>query len=212
MVAVGAPGAARLVSVPTQGFETARWRSLLPGLSRVQTRADVRRPRVVAVKQCPGRDLVAGQVDRGVDQLIRASTGPPRVTPMPAPHLLHHLGVFASDFAASESFYTNALAALDVRAGYRTETIAEYWIPEHDAPSLSLESARTSAEVTRGLHVAFEAADRNAVDAFHEAAVKAGGTSRNEPRHWPEYRAYAAFVSDPDGNNVEALVKDANVS
>jgi catechol 2,3-dioxygenase-like lactoylglutathione lyase family enzyme len=128
---------------------------------------------------------------------------------MPARHLVHHLGVFASDFAASESFYTNALAALDIRAGYRTETIAEFWIPEDDAPSLSLETADDSEHVTRGLHIAFEAADREAVDAFYQAAVKAGGTSRHEPRHWPEYRAYAAFVSDPDGNNIEALVKDA---
>ena len=47
-----------------------------------------------------------------------------------------------SDFAASESFYTNALAALDVQAGYRTESIAEYRMPEHDTPSLSLESAQ----------------------------------------------------------------------
>jgi catechol 2,3-dioxygenase-like lactoylglutathione lyase family enzyme len=128
--------------------------------------------------------------------------------PMPAAHLVHHLGVFASDFTASESFYTSALAALDVRAGYRTDTIAEYWIPADDAPSLSLEAAQTSAEVTRGLHLAFEAADRSAVDAFHRAAVAAGGTSRHEPRHWPEYRSYAAFVNDPDGNNIEALVKE----
>ena len=72
---------------------------------------------------------------------------------MPARHLVHHLGVFASDFAASESFDTNALAALDVQAGYRTESIAEYWMPEHDTPSLSLESAQDSADVTRGLHL-----------------------------------------------------------
>lgn len=132
-----------------------------------------------------------------------------RVDPVPPPRLIHHLGVFASDFAASESFYSRALAALGVEAGYRTDSIAEYWIPEHDAPSLSLEAARSEVEVTHGLHLAFEAADRDAVHAFHEAAVSAGGTSRHEPKYWPEYRAYAAFVSDPDGNNVEALVKDA---
>lgn len=131
---------------------------------------------------------------------------------MPAPHLIHHLGVFAGDFSASESFYTAALAALGVHAGYRTETIAEYWIAEHDAPSLSLESARTSADVTRGLHLAFEAADRKAVDSFFAAGIKAGGTARHEPRHWPEYRSYAAFVSDPDGNNVEAVVKEPDHS
>jgi catechol 2,3-dioxygenase-like lactoylglutathione lyase family enzyme len=131
---------------------------------------------------------------------------------MPARHLVHHLAMFASDFAASEWFYTNALAALDVQAGFRTDRIAEYWIPHHDAPSLSLETARGPADVTRGLHLAFEAADRDAVDAFHRAGVETGGKSRHEPRHWPEYRAYAAFVSDPDGNNVEALVKDSDAS
>lgn len=123
-------------------------------------------------------------------------------------HLIHHLGVFANDFAVSETFFTAALAALGIQAGYRTETIAEYWIPEHDTPSLSLETAPTQAEVTRGLHLAFEAANRTEIDAFYRAAVSAGGTSRHEPRCWPEYRAYAAFVSDPDGNNVEALMKD----
>jgi catechol 2,3-dioxygenase-like lactoylglutathione lyase family enzyme len=70
---------------------------------------------------------------------------------MAARHLFHHLGVFASDFATSESFYTAALAALSVQAGYRTETIAEYWIPEHDTPSLSLETARTSALNSKSL-------------------------------------------------------------
>ena len=131
---------------------------------------------------------------------------------MPARHFFHHVVVFASNFGASETFYTTALATLGIRAGDRTETGAEYWTAEHDTPSFGLEAAPTSAEVTRGLHVAFEAADPSAVDAFYQAAVAAGGTSRHEPRHWTEYRAYCAFVSDPDGNNVEALVKDTAAS
>lgn len=127
---------------------------------------------------------------------------------MPGRRLIHHLGVFASDFAASEAFYTAALAPLGVEAGYRTESIAEYWITGQDTPSVSLETAPTTTTVTRGLHLAFEAASRTEVDAFHRAAVGAGGVSRHEPRYWTEYRAYTAFVSDPDGNNVEALVKE----
>jgi predicted lactoylglutathione lyase len=53
----------------------------------------------------------------------------------------------------------------------------------------------------------FVAASRQAVDAFHAAAVHAGGQSIAEPRVRPEYsdRYYAAFVRDPDGNNVEAV-------
>ncbi len=125
-------------------------------------------------------------------------------------HFIHHLGVFASDFTASQRFYTAALGVLEIQPGYRTDSIAEYWARDHDTPSLSLETAPTGADVTRGLHVAFEAQDRAAVEAFHTAAIAAGGTSRHAPRFWPEYNAYAAFVSDPDGNNIEALVKETN--
>ncbi len=127
---------------------------------------------------------------------------------MATSHLIHHVGVFVGDFAASEAFYTRALAALGIEVGYRAAGVAEYWRPAHDTPSLSVESAPTDAEVTRGLHLAFDAADRDAVDAFFAAAIGAGGTARHEPRYWPEYRAYAAFVADPDGNNIEALVKE----
>ena len=82
----------------------------------------------------------------------------------------------------------------------------EFWHAESDTPSLSLQ--RGGVEVTRGLHLAFAAADRSAVDAFFAAALAAGGTKRHAPRYWPEYRAYCAFVSDPDGNNIEAIHKE----
>ena len=121
--------------------------------------------------------------------------------------MIHHLGVFASDFAASRAFYEAALRPLDVVAGYEAEGVCEFWRADEDTPSLSLHAAR--GEVTRGLHIAFAAADRAAVDAFFEAALSAGGSERHAPRHWPEYRAYCAFVSDPDGNNVEAVHKEA---
>jgi len=125
------------------------------------------------------------------------------------PHLVHHVGVFALDFGASEGFYTAALAPLGIEAGYRTDTVAEYWTRGRDTPSLSLETAPSPVDATRGLHLAFEASSTGAVDAFHRAAVAAGGVSRHEPRYWPEYGAYAAFVSDPDGNNIEALIKSS---
>lgn len=128
---------------------------------------------------------------------------------MPGRHLIHHLGVFASDFAASDAFYTAALAPLGIGAGYRTDAVAEFWQHGDDTPSVSLETARTPEATTRGLHLAFEAGSRSEVDAFHRGAVAAGGVSRHEPRYWPEYRAYTAFVSDPDGNNVEALIKES---
>jgi catechol 2,3-dioxygenase-like lactoylglutathione lyase family enzyme len=121
--------------------------------------------------------------------------------------MIHHLGVFASDFAASRAFFAAALRPLGIVAGYEASEVCEFWHSENDTPSLSLHSAE--GEVTRGLHLAFEAGSRPAVDAFFEAALSAGGTERHAPRHRPEYRAYCAFVSDPDGNNIEAVHKEA---
>jgi catechol 2,3-dioxygenase-like lactoylglutathione lyase family enzyme len=120
--------------------------------------------------------------------------------------VIHHVGVFASDFAASRAFFAAALRPLGILAGYEADGVCELWHAEKDTPSLSLHPAR--AEVTRGLHLAFEAGDRAAVDAFFAAAVSAGGVVRHAPRYWPEYRAYCAFVSDPDGNNIEAVHKE----
>ncbi len=121
--------------------------------------------------------------------------------------VLHHLGVFAWDFPASRAFYVAALSALDIAPGYETSDVAEFWREDVDTPSLSLE--RAVGDVTRGMHLAFSAIDRAQVDAFFRAAIRAGGHERNAPRFWPEYRAYCAFVSDPDGNNVEAVHKEA---
>ncbi|MFF5335325.1 VOC family protein [Streptomyces sp. NPDC013181] len=123
---------------------------------------------------------------------------------------IHHLGVFASDFEASERFYTSALEALGIGVGYRADGVAEYWSPEQDAPSLSLERAEDEAAVTKGVHIAFTAVSRDEVDTFHAAAVAAGGASRHRPRVWSEYRAYCAFVSDSDGNNIEAVHKETS--
>jgi catechol 2,3-dioxygenase-like lactoylglutathione lyase family enzyme len=63
----------------------------------------------------------------------------------------------------------------------------------------------------RETHIAFQAADENAVRAFHEAALGKGAESLHEPRLWPEYHPgyCGAFVRDPDGNNVEAVYHGA---
>jgi catechol 2,3-dioxygenase-like lactoylglutathione lyase family enzyme len=121
--------------------------------------------------------------------------------------MIHHLGVFASDFEASRAFFGAALQPLSIVAGYEADGVCEFWHSEKDTPSLSLHRAR--GDVTRGLHLAFEADSRAAVDAFFQAALSAGGTERHAPRHWPQYRAYCAFISDPDGNNIEAVHKEA---
>lgn len=120
--------------------------------------------------------------------------------------MLHHVGVFASDFDASRAFYRAALGALDIQSGYETGDIAEFWRSDADTPSLSLE--RAVGGVTRGMHLALTAPDRVHVEMFFHAALQAGGREGHAPRFWPEYRAYCAFVGDPDGNNIEAIHKE----
>jgi len=121
---------------------------------------------------------------------------------------VHHFAVIASDFDVSERIFTAALAALGVEARYRADGIAEYWRPEEDRLSFSVERARHDTSVTRRVHIAFAAEDRAGVDRFHAAAVASGAVPRHAPRFWPEYRAYCTFLRDPDGNNIEALHKE----
>ena len=79
--------------------------------------------------------------------------------------------------------------------GYGTDA-PTFWIGEHNTGTGFRES-----------HVAFEAPDRAAVQAFVNAAKATGAEVLYEPREWPEYHAgyYAGFVRDPDGNNIEAV-------
>lgn len=121
--------------------------------------------------------------------------------------MIHHLGVFASDHTSSRRFYEAALEPLGIVLGYEADGVSEFWHRDADTPSLSLERAEKLC--TRDLHVAFAANDRDAVDAFFRRGVAAGGTERHAPGYWPEYRAYCAFLTDPDGNNVEAVHEES---
>ncbi len=114
---------------------------------------------------------------------------------------LDHVAFEVSDLAASRRFYVGALApwgAREVSAhggfGYGPEGSEDIWISAGTPPG-------------EPLHIAMAAADRGVVDAFHAAALAAGGRDNGAPGLRPQYHAtyYAAFVLDPDGNNVEAV-------
>lgn len=117
--------------------------------------------------------------------------------------MLDHLSIQVDDMQASARFYDTVLATLGGKRvmefgaaiGYGT-TRPDFWI-----------GAATTGDEQRESHIAFTAPDRAAVRAFFEAAVRLGAEVLHEPRLWPEYTAtyYAAFVRDPDGNNVEAV-------
>ncbi|WP_257165404.1 VOC family protein [Bradyrhizobium sp. SRS-191] len=120
--------------------------------------------------------------------------------------MIDHISVGVSDLARSARFYELALAPLGLaRLIERPATIGfgkaypEFWI------NLRAGMARVPADT--GSHLCFRARSTADVDAFHAAAVEAGGVSDGAPglRPHDRVRYYAAFVLDPDGNRIEAV-------
>jgi catechol 2,3-dioxygenase-like lactoylglutathione lyase family enzyme len=114
-----------------------------------------------------------------------------------------HIGLRVKDIEASVRFYEAALGALGHVVASSDETSAG--LGPKDAPALWLALAKQ--EKNTGTHVAFRATDRASVDRFHAAGLKAGGKDNGRPGPRPDYGPtyYAAFLIDPDGNNVEAV-------
>jgi catechol 2,3-dioxygenase-like lactoylglutathione lyase family enzyme len=127
--------------------------------------------------------------------------------------MIDHTGLAVSDFAHSKRFYILALAPLGMTqlaefgadvtgsvdvAGFGAAPKPEFWI-------------HSGTPNRPPVHVAFRAVDRAQVDAFHAAAMAAGGTDNGAPglraHYHPNY--YGAFVLDPDGHNIEAVCHDA---
>jgi catechol 2,3-dioxygenase-like lactoylglutathione lyase family enzyme len=126
--------------------------------------------------------------------------------------MLDHVGIEVSDFERSKAFYEAALEPLGIRplmeleglgAGFGKDTEHGpkpfFWIGARGRPAVS------------GAHVSFGARTPDLVDAFHAAALAAGGTDNGAPGPRPIYHPgyYGAFVLDPDGNNVEAVCHQA---
>ena len=116
--------------------------------------------------------------------------------------LIDHLQLVVHDLAASRTFYEAVFDALGVPVGGAGEDY--FWADELFVSSVDSEAAQ--GQLTGRHHLAFQARDRAMVDAFHAAALANGGSDNGAPgqRHYhPGY--YAAFVLDPDGNNIEAV-------
>jgi catechol 2,3-dioxygenase-like lactoylglutathione lyase family enzyme len=114
-----------------------------------------------------------------------------------------HIGLKVNDIGASVRFYEAALKPLGHEVGSRDESSAG--LGPADAPALWLYLDKGSAR--RGTHVAFSAPDRAAVDRFYRDGLKSGGRDNGAPGLRKDYSPtyYAAFLFDPDGNNVEAV-------
>ena len=113
-----------------------------------------------------------------------------------------HIGLHVSDLEASVRFYQAVLMPLGHTLASQDSTSAG--LGPKDAPALWLYAAKGASNA---MHVAFQASDRKAVDRFHAAGLKAGGRDNGAPGLRADYSPtyYAAFLIDPDGNNVEAV-------
>ena len=117
--------------------------------------------------------------------------------------LIDHIGMVVQDLAASKAFYGAVFAALKIPVGGSDER--NFWADELFIGSS--DSEEVQGELTGRHHIAFQAQSRAMVDAFYKAAMAHGGRDNGVPGerdYHPGY--YAAFVLDPDGNNIEAVV------
>ena len=116
--------------------------------------------------------------------------------------MFDHIGLRVKNLAASVRFYQAALAPLGHVVGSQDASSAG--IGPKDAAALWLYAA---TQPVAGTHVAFVAETRDAVDRFYRSGLEAGGTDNGKPGVRADYseRYYAAFLIDPDGNNVEAV-------
>lgn len=124
---------------------------------------------------------------------------------------IDHSGVFVSDLARSRAFYEAAFAPLEIRLlkdygvamGFGRKK-PDFWVTKGPA---SYQRAEDLVRITP-MHFAFSARSRAEVDAFYAAALAAGGRDFGPPGvrtlYHPGY--YGAFVLDPDGHNIEAVI------
>lgn len=116
--------------------------------------------------------------------------------------LIDHVQLVVRDLAASRAFYTAVFDVLQIPIGGTADS--HFWADELFVSTIGSDEAQGT--VTGRCHLAFQARDRAMVDAFHRAALAHGGRDNGAPGlrpYHPDY--YAAFVLDPDGNNIEAV-------
>mgnify|MGYP006206187241 FL=1 len=116
--------------------------------------------------------------------------------------LIDHIQLVVRDLKASRAFYAAVFEVLRVPMGGEGEGF--FWADELFVSTADGEAAQ--GRLTGPTHLAFQAAGRAMVDAFHKAALAHGGKDNGAPGERPYHPGYyAAFVLDPDGNNIEAV-------
>ena len=124
--------------------------------------------------------------------------------------MLDHLSLGVADLARSRTFYDAVLAPLGYVRRFDLDDASGYGTPEPHPlreQALPFWIGRDPQRVGLSGHVCFRAPGRAAVEAFHGAALAAGGRDNGQPGLRPHYHAnyYAAFIVDPDGHRIEAV-------
>lgn len=124
--------------------------------------------------------------------------------------MIGHIGFYVDDIEKAKAFYGAALKPLGYELlrefpewsviGYGADGIPDLWISQREA--------------VHNVHIAIYAHSKDAVLAYHAAAVASGGADNGAPGYRTEYAPgyYAAFITDPFGNNIEAVFNDPNPS
>ncbi|MBB5214639.1 VOC family protein [Parapusillimonas granuli] len=116
--------------------------------------------------------------------------------------LIDHIQLVVKDLAKSQAFYESIIGVLRIPMGGAGD--GYFWVDELFVSAV--DSPAAQGHLTGRHHLAFQADSTEMVDAFHRAALESGGTDNGAPgyrEYHPGY--YAAFVLDPDGNNIEAV-------
>lgn len=116
--------------------------------------------------------------------------------------LIDHIQLVVADIAASKKFYQAVFDTIGIPMGGEADDY--FWADELFVSSVSSKAA--AGVLTGRTHLAFQANDRATVERFHAAAIAAGGKDQGAPGERPYHPGYyAAFVLDPDGNNIEVV-------
>jgi catechol 2,3-dioxygenase-like lactoylglutathione lyase family enzyme len=117
--------------------------------------------------------------------------------------LIDHIQLVVRDLSASRRFYTSIFDSLKIPIGGSGDDY--FWADELFISSA--ESQAAQGHLTGRHHLAFQAENRDMVEAFYKAALSAGGKDNGAPGEREQYHPgyFAAFVLDPDGNNIEAV-------
>lgn len=125
--------------------------------------------------------------------------------------MIDHVHLVVKDLTASRTFYRAVFEILGIPLGGEDPGGGFFWTDELFVSAVGAKAPAgyplsAAGTVTGRVHLAFQARDRTVVDRFHPAAIAAGGTDNGPPGDRPYHPGYyAAFVLDPDGNNIEVV-------